>query len=90
MLAHGIAESQTFIDANKRLALVAMLAFLELNGYRVLASDAELAGWIVSLSSGTTPEQLAQLVRGKHAVHPRNRRGCRSRCGGKAAGLSAV
>lgn len=27
MLAHGIAESQTFIDANKRLALVAMLAF---------------------------------------------------------------
>jgi hypothetical protein len=25
VLAHGIAESQAFIDANKRLALVAML-----------------------------------------------------------------
>ncbi len=29
VLAHGIAESQTFIDGNKRLALVAMLTFLE-------------------------------------------------------------
>ncbi len=26
-LAHGIAESQTFIDGNKRLALVSMLIF---------------------------------------------------------------
>jgi len=31
VLAHDIAESQAFIDANKRLALVAMLTFLELN-----------------------------------------------------------
>jgi death-on-curing protein len=63
VLAHGIAESQTFIDANKRLALVAMLTFLELNGYRIEASDFDLAGWIISLSAGTTPEQLALLVR---------------------------
>ncbi len=27
VLAHGIAESQTFVDGNKRLALVAMLTF---------------------------------------------------------------
>ena len=38
-LAHGIAESQTFLDANKRLALVAMLTFLEVNGSRVEATD---------------------------------------------------
>ena len=29
VLAHGIAESQGFLDGNKRLALVAMLTFLE-------------------------------------------------------------
>ena len=29
-VAHGIAESQAFIDGNKRLALVAMLTFLEI------------------------------------------------------------
>lgn len=63
VLAHGIAESQAFIDANKRLALVAMLTFLELNGYRVEVSDPDLADWILSFSAGTTPQQLAPLVR---------------------------
>src|ERR1700744_5654020 len=32
VLAHGIAEGQQFIDGNKRTALIAMLAFLEING----------------------------------------------------------
>jgi prophage maintenance system killer protein len=45
------------------LALVAMLTFLEVNGYRVEASDPELAEWILSLSAGTTPTQLAHLIR---------------------------
>lgn len=62
-LAHGIAESQTFVDGNKRLALVAMLTFLEINGFAVDASDVELAGWLIGLSSGTTPQQLAELIR---------------------------
>jgi death-on-curing protein len=62
-LAHGIAESQTFIDANKRLALVAMLTFLEINGFRVHATDSELAAWILDLAAGTTPEELAEQIR---------------------------
>lgn len=62
-LAHGIAESQTFIDGNKRLALVSMLTFLEVNGYAVNATDPELANWIISLSAGTTPGDLANLIR---------------------------
>jgi death-on-curing protein len=62
-LAHGIAESQTFIDGNKRLALVAMLTFLEMNGWVVDAADAELAAWIIGLSSGTTLEHLADSIR---------------------------
>jgi len=64
-LAHGIAESQTFIDGNKRLALVAMLTFLEVNGYAVNATDPELADWIIGLSAGTTPEELADLIRSR-------------------------
>jgi death-on-curing protein len=63
VLAHGIAESQCFIDGNKRLALVAMLTFLEVNGYALEATDPELADWIISLSVGTTPEQLADTLR---------------------------
>ena len=64
-LAHGIAESQTFIDGNKRLALIAMLTFLEINGFAVEASDPELAAWILGLSAGTTPAALAELVRAR-------------------------
>jgi death on curing protein len=63
VLAHGIAEGQFFVDGNKRLALVAMLTFLELNGYRVQAPDPELATWILDLAAGTTPEQLAGRIR---------------------------
>ena len=61
-LAHGIAESQTFIDGNKRLALVAMLTFLEINDLSVDAPDPELAKWILSLSAGSTPGDLADLI----------------------------
>jgi death-on-curing protein len=61
-LAHGIAESQTFIDGNKRLALVAMLTFLEINDLSVDAPDPELAEWILSLSAGSTPGDLADLI----------------------------
>lgn len=60
VLAHGLAESQAFLDGNKRLALVAMLTFLEVNGYSVEVTDPELAGWIIDLSANLTPEQLAE------------------------------
>jgi death-on-curing protein len=62
VLAHGIAEGQQFIDGNKRTALIAMLAFLEVNGWRVEASDPELADWILSFSASATPEAVAKLV----------------------------
>ena len=63
VLAHGIAEGQLFIDGNKRTALVAMLTFLEINGFRVEATDPELAAWILSFSAGATPEDVAKLLR---------------------------
>jgi death-on-curing protein len=64
-LAHGIAESQTFIDGNKRLALVAMLTFLDINGLAVDAPDPELVRWILSLSAGATHAELADLIRSR-------------------------
>ncbi len=62
VLAHGIAEGQQFIDGNKRTALIAMLAFLEVNGWGVEASDPELADRILSFRRGATPETVAELV----------------------------
>jgi death on curing protein len=62
VLAHGIAEGQQFIDGNKRTALIAMLTFLEINGWRIEAKDRELADWILSFSAGAAPEAVAQLL----------------------------
>jgi death on curing protein len=62
VLAHGIAEGQQFIDGNKRTALIAMLTFLEINGWQIEASDPELADWILSFSAGATPEAVAKLI----------------------------
>lgn len=62
VLAHGIAEGQHFIDGNKRTALIAMLTFLEINGWRVEAPDPDLADWIISFSTGATPETVAELL----------------------------
>lgn len=61
--AHGIAETQPFIDGNKRAALVAMLTFLEINGHRVDVADPELAEWIISFSRGASPHAVADLIR---------------------------
>ncbi|MGO9957962.1 MAG: type II toxin-antitoxin system death-on-curing family toxin [Solirubrobacteraceae bacterium] len=65
VLAHGIAETQPFIDGNKRTALVAMLTFLELNGFAVEASDPELADWILGFSRGEAPEDIAAELRAR-------------------------
>jgi death-on-curing protein len=63
VLAHGIAETQPFIDGNKRTALIAMLTFVELNGFTVEATDRELADWILSFSAGTEPTEVAAILR---------------------------
>jgi death-on-curing protein len=62
-LAHGIAERQVFLEGNKRTALAVMLAFLEVNGYQVMASDEDLAQWILDLIGGLTVEDLATRLR---------------------------
>ena len=51
------------MDGNKRTGLIAMLTFLELNGYQLSATDQELAAWMISFSSGSTPEEVADQVR---------------------------
>jgi death-on-curing protein len=63
VLAHGLAEGQAFIDGNKRVALIGMLTFLEVNDYRLELPDPDLANLIIGLSSGTTPEVLAGRIR---------------------------
>lgn len=52
--AFFLAESQPFVDGNKRTAALALTVFLDLNDYELYeASDTELADVLIELGSGT-------------------------------------
>lgn len=63
VLAHGIAESQPFIEGNKRTALAVLRTFLLANGYQVSASQTERFRWMPRLSEGAPVEELADRIR---------------------------
>ena len=63
VLAHGIAESQVFVDGNKRTALIALLTFLDINGWMLDTDDVTLAEWMLDLSQGLNVEDLAHRLR---------------------------
>jgi death-on-curing protein len=63
-LAHGIAETQPFIEGNKRTALAALITFLAVNGYELSATQKERAEWILGLSAGMSIDEIAALIRG--------------------------
>ncbi|MBJ7594674.1 MAG: type II toxin-antitoxin system death-on-curing family toxin [Candidatus Dormibacteraeota bacterium] len=64
ILAHGVAQSQSFVDGNKRTALIVMTTFLAINGWDVLLPDAELAQSIIAFAEGADPFDLAEVLRG--------------------------
>lgn len=49
----GIVRTHPFIDGNKRTGFVVGILFLELNGYRMTASEEETAQAVLNLAAGT-------------------------------------
>ena len=52
----GIVRNHPFIDGNKRTGFVIGILFLELNGYRFTASEADAAQAVLDLAAGTLDE----------------------------------
>ena len=52
----GIVRNHPFVDGNKRTGFVAGILFLELNGYRFIASEEAAAQAVLSLAAGTLDE----------------------------------
>ena len=52
----GIARNHPFIDGNKRTAFVAVELFLELNGFELLALDAECVLTMLNVASSQMDE----------------------------------
>jgi death-on-curing protein len=52
----GIVRNHPFLDGNKRTGFVVGILFLELNGYRFVASEENAAQAVLKLAAGTLDE----------------------------------
>ncbi len=55
--AVGIIKNHPFIDGNKRTGLVVALGFLELNGFEIIANQAETYLTFLTLAAGEIGEE---------------------------------
>ena len=63
--AFGLMKNHPYRDGNKRIAFLAMVTFLGLNGYHFDAVDADVVATILALAEGQLSEEaLAEWVRG--------------------------
>jgi death on curing protein len=62
--AFGLAKNHPFIDGNKRVAFVAMMLFLRLNGVRFAPTQEESTAIILGLAAGEIGEAgIARWIR---------------------------
>ncbi len=52
----GIIRNHPFVDGNKRTGFVVGVLFLEMNGYRLIASEEDATQAVLSLAAGTLDE----------------------------------
>ena len=70
--AFGLTKAHAFTDGNKRTAAVAMELFLELNGFELMATEAELVPIHLDLASGELTEaELAKWLKSKCTKKPK-------------------
>ena len=67
-----LVKNHPFVDGNKRTGLVAMLAFLGLNGRRLEAPDDDLTDLVLGVAEGrVTKAEVAVFVRRHSRPRPR-------------------
>lgn len=61
---YGLATSHPYRDGNKRIAFLAMVIFLGLNGWDLEAPEAEVVSTMLAVAAGRCPEsELAEWLR---------------------------
>jgi death on curing protein len=63
-----LVENHPFIDGNKRTAAIAMLVFLDLNGFELIQGDDEIAEMLERLAGGRADQREFFAWVRKHAV----------------------
>lgn len=67
---YGIARNHPFVDGNKRVAFQVMYVFLGLNGYRIVAEEAEVVSIMLDLAAGQIDEEQLAAWLSEH-IEPR-------------------
>ena len=64
-LLHGLISAHAFLDGNKRIGLVATMAFLQLNGFTQFPAEEELYVLTMAIAAGELRdlEPIAQQLR---------------------------
>lgn len=70
----GISRNHPFVDGNKRTAFVAVELFLALNGFELIASDADCVVTMLELATGKLPEEtfaawIRQYIKSETSHH---------------------
>ena len=62
--AFGLAKNHAFVDGNKRIAFMTMVAFLRKNGVQFAPDQAQATAMMLSLAAGEVSEEsLARWIR---------------------------
>ena len=70
---YGLVRNHPFRDGNKRIAFLAMVIFLGLNGFDLEAAETDVVTTMVTAASGQlTERQLANWVRKHVAPRPKS------------------
>lgn len=67
-----LSKAHGFVDGNKRAALAAAIAFLDLNGHEIVADPDALYNVCIGVASGRTSKAEVAVFFGKH-IHPTRR-----------------
>lgn len=60
----GLARSHPYRDGNKRIAFLAVAVFVDINGYELIATEADVVTTMLALAAGTLTEpRLADWIR---------------------------
>lgn len=57
-LAFGLIKNHPFVDGNKRIGILAMISFLEVNGIKLACTDDELIKIGLELAEGAADEKM--------------------------------
>lgn len=64
----GLVRNHPYRDGNKRVGLVAMLTFLDLNGKEFDAADAEVVREMTALADGRVSEEALSVWIRQHTI----------------------